>query len=66
MQNLLTHTLNMQPKLHFSQTLNELSGTEQTAVTGGETISELLCSPVKVQLKRSLIHGKNFATKPLF
>ena len=65
-QNLLTLTLTMQSKLHPSQTLSALLGTQRAAVVRGDTISELSCSPLKVPLKRSLIHGKFFATRPLF
>ena len=32
----------------------------------GDILSELSCSPLKVQLKRSLIHGNLFPTRPLF
>ena len=56
----------MQSKLHPSQTLSALLGTQRAAVVRGDTISELPCSPLKVRLKRSLIHGKFFATRPLF
>ena len=52
----------MQSKLHPSQ----LSGTQRAAVIRGDTLSELSCSPLKVQLKRSLIHSNFFATRPLF
>ena len=56
----------MQSKLHPSQLLSALLGTQRAAVIRGDTLSELSCSPLKVQLKRSLIHGNFFATRPLF
>ena len=65
-QNLLSLTLAMQSKLHPSQLLSALLGTQRAAVIRGDTLSELSCSPLKVQLKRSLIHGNFFATRPLF
>ena len=32
----------------------------------GDTISKLSCTSLKLQLKRSLVHGDFFATRPLF
>ena len=55
----------MQSKLHPSRTLRTLLGTERAAVIRGDTISELSCSPLKAQLKRSLIHNQHFTTRPL-
>ena len=53
----------MQSKLHPSQILSAL-----LVYTQRPTVirSELSCSPLKVQLKKSLIHGNLFAAKPLF
>ena len=65
-QNILTYTLNTQSKLHPSQTLSTLLETQRAVVIREDTISELFCSPLKVRLKRSLIHDKHFATRPLF
>ena len=53
-------------KLHPSQTLNAVLGTQRAAVVRGDIMSELSCSPRNVRLKRSLIHGNIFATRPLF
>ena len=65
-QNLLTLTLTIQSKLYPSQILSALLGTKRAAVVRGDTMSELSCSPLKVRLKRSLIHGNFYATRPLF
>ena len=56
----------MQSKLYHSQILSALLGTKRAAVVRGDTMSELSCSPLKVRLKRSLIHGNFYATRPLF
>ena len=56
----------MQSKLHPSQILSALLGTQQAAVIRGDTLNELSCSPLKEQLKMSLIHSSLFAIKPLF
>ena len=56
----------MQSKLLPSQIFSALLGTQRAAVIRGDTLSELSCSLLKVQLKRSFIHGNFFATRPLF
>ena len=56
-QNLLSLTLAMQSKLHSSQLLSALLGIQRAAVIRSDTLNELSYSPLKVQLKRSLIHG---------
>ena len=63
-QNLLTLTLTMQSKLHPSQTLSALLGSQQAAVVRGDTMSELSGSSLKVRRMRSVIHGNLFATGP--
>ena len=55
----------MQSKLHLSQLLSALQGTQRAAVIRGNTLNKLSCLPLKVQLKRSLIHSNLFAFKPI-
>ena len=66
LQNLLSLLLSSQARLQPSATLSALLGTQRAAVLRGDTISVLSCTLLKVQLKRSLIHGNFFATTPLF
>ena len=51
--------------MYPSQILSALLGTKRAAVVRGDTMSELSCSPLEVRLKRSLIHGNFYATRPL-
>ena len=64
LQNLLSLLLSSQARLQPSATLSALLGTQRAAVLRGDTISELSCTSLKVQLKRSLAHGDFFATRP--
>ena len=57
LQNLLSVIISSQARLQPSATLSALLGTQQAAVLRGDTISELSCTSLKVQLKRSLLHG---------
>ena len=66
LQNLLSLVLSSEARLQPSATLSALLGTQRDAVLRGDTISELSCTSLKVQLKRSLGHGDFFATRPLF
>ena len=66
LQNLLSLVLSSQARLQPSVALSALLGTQRAAGLRGDTISELSCSSLKVQLKRSLVHGDFFATRPLF
>ena len=66
LQNLLSLVLSSQARLRPSATLSTLLGTQRAATLKGDTISELSCTSLKVQLKRSLVYGDFFATRPLF
>ena len=57
LQNLLSLVLSSQARLQPSTTLSALLGTQRDAVLRGDTISESSCTSLKVQLKRSLVHG---------
>ena len=63
---LILHQNTIQSKLYSSQILSALLGTKRAAVVRGDTMSELSCSPLKVRLKRNLIHGSFTATRLLF
>ena len=66
LQNLLSLVLSSQPRLQPSATLSALLGTQRAAVLREDTINELPCTSLKVQLKRSLVYGDFFATRPLY
>ena len=65
LQNLLSLVLSSQGRLQPSATLSALLGTLRAAVLRGDTISKLSCTSLKVQLKRSLVHG-NFLLLHLY
>ena len=65
LQNLLSLVLSSQARLQPSATLSALLGTQRAAVLRGDTISKLSCTSLKIQLKRILVLGDFFATRPL-
>ena len=66
LQNLLSLVLSSQARLQPFTTLSALLVAQQAAVLRNDTISELSCTSLKVQLKRSFVHGVFFATRSLF